>query len=146
MNPSRKDQTVRQFRVAFSLQLAFLILGSAAAWSQETASADDPSVEHVRHLRSHKAAKPILSTDEDKPEAKQAAEPASRTATAAKSTADDTAKASTAKKKVAAKPAAPKPAVKQRAAARRDIPPSATSSAGAAPASRGFLEDIFGDN
>jgi hypothetical protein len=69
---------VRHLRVAAFLQLALLFSGAATALGQDLASsADAPPAEHVRHLRSRKAAKPILFTDEDKTEASTGVDPTS---------------------------------------------------------------------
>jgi hypothetical protein len=137
---------LRHFRIAVSLQLAVMLAAPSVAWSLEQASdGDSTPAEHVRHLRSRKAAKPTLSTEEDKLEAKETAEPASHVAATPKVTADATKPAAPRPKKVAAKPAPTKvAAVKQRSAARPDLGRPSPSAAPAA--SRGFLEDIFGDN
>lgn len=146
-NDLGKGRIVRCFPVAVLLQAALLLSASSPALSQDLASAGDLAVEHVRHLRSRKAVKPILKTDDDKPEPEDAVETAPAATPAAKPALAETTKAPAPRpKKVAAKPAAAKPAVaKQRAVVAQEASrPAPTPSA--APASRGFLEDIFGDN
>jgi len=125
-----------------------MLAAPTVAWSQEqTAAADQAPTEHVRHLRPKNAVKPTLSTDEDKLEAVETAEPKARGAEAPKVAAEAAKTAAPRPKKVAAKPAPAKPAAaRQRTAGRQDAVRSSSSPASAAPASHGFLEDIFGDN
>jgi len=143
---------VRHYCVAVSLQIAVLILGATAAAGQELASnAGETPAEHVRHLRSRKALKPVLFTDEDKQDANDAAEPAAgkQGGSAPKTAAADSSKDSAPRpKKIVAKPAPAKPApAKPRVAAPRSAPRATPGAVAApAPASHGLLEEIFGDN
>lgn len=144
----REDSILRHYRLAVSLQLAVMLAAPTVAWSQaQTAAADPATTEHVRHLRSRKAVKPTLSAEEDKVEAAETAEPATRTAEAPKSAAEASKASAPRPKKIATKPAPAKAvAAKPRAAGRQEIARPAVRPAPAEPASRGFLEEIFGDN
>lgn len=138
------ERILRHFRIAAFLQIAIFLSAATPAPGQEMASAgDEPGAEHVRHLRSRRAAKPMLSTDEDKSEAGEASEAKSATPQAAKPVAADSARPTSPRQK---KPPAKPVAAKQKPAPRKAISPSAPSAGTPAPASRGLLEDLFGDN
>ena len=141
---------MRHLRVAALLQLALLFSGAATALGQDMASSSNtPPAEHVRHLRSRKAAKPILFTDEDKTEASTGVDPTSTGAAPAKTAAAEKPReaAPHQKKVAAARPAPAKPApARQAAVAHKNTPRPEPAASAAAPVSRGFLEDIFGDN
>lgn len=135
---------MRHSRIAALLQIALFLFAASPASSQDMASAaDDAASEHVRHIRSRRVAKPMLTTDEDKPEPGEKAESEPVMTTAAKPAAAEVAKASPPRqKKAPAKPAV----AKQKPAMRKEIARPAPSIEAPAPASRGLLEDIFGDN
>lgn len=137
---------MRHLSVAAFLQIGLSLAAASPAFSQNMASAGDgTAAEHVRHLRSRKAAKPLLTTDEDRPEPGDAAEAAPAATQAAKPTASEASHAApTRPKKAAAKPAV----AKQRTVARKEIarPEPSAEVRAPAPASRGLLEDLFGDN
>lgn len=139
---------MRCFPLVTLVQTVLLLSAASPALSQGLASAADPTVEHVRHLRSRKAVKPVLKTDDDKQEPEEAMEATPERAQVAKPAVAETTNAPAPRpKKVATKPAVAKSAVvKQRAVARKEILRPAPAPVAAAPASRGFLEDIFGDN
>jgi hypothetical protein len=87
----------------------------------------------------------MLTTDEDRPEPGEAAETVPAAPLAAKPATSDASHAGpTRQKKTAAKPAV----AKQRAVVRKEIsrPEPSTELRAPAPASRGLLEDLFGDN
>lgn len=141
---SERERIVRHFRIATLLQIALLLFLVSPALSQDLVSAaDDPASEHVRHLRSRRAAKPMLTTDEDKSEPGERVETKPVAAQAAKPVSAEVAKASAPRQKKA--PGKPVVA-KQKPAVRKEIVHPAPSIEAPAPASRGLLEDIFGDN
>lgn len=137
---------MRHLSVSAFLQIALSLSAVSPAFSQNMASAaDGPAAEHVRHLRSRKVAKPMLTTDDDRPEPGDAAGAAPAAAQGANPVTGEASRAApTRQKKATAKPAAPK----QRAVARKEIsrPEPSAEVRAPAPASRGLLEDLFGDN